>query len=164
MKASENMIGYKTIIFSLTLICAVNIQAQTLIATSFHPQATANHNQRKVVRVSDQAFVVFEDSNHFSNNNINIIRGVQGFVAVDTSVWANPFDLVAGRSPTLTVYPEGNFFLVYETNDFLTRIGVITSNDFINWSSQMIISDTAYISISGITRQVFCLECFHIIF
>ena len=38
------------------------LQAQTLIATSKHPEATANHNQRKIVRdTADNIYVVYQN-------------------------------------------------------------------------------------------------------
>jgi len=50
-------------LYIVFLLTAFEISAQTLIATSNYTHATANHNQRKIVRdKADNVYVVFVDS------------------------------------------------------------------------------------------------------
>ena len=50
-------------VFIILLIALQNIQSQTLIGTSNYQFATANHNQRKIVRdAEDNMYIVYVDS------------------------------------------------------------------------------------------------------
>ena len=52
----------KYFLLSIITLLSADITAQTIIATSNHPGATSNHNQRKIVRDSvDNIYVVFMD-------------------------------------------------------------------------------------------------------
>src|ERR1039457_635836 len=99
----------KTLIISLILtVSAMCIHAQTLIATSSNPQATANQNQRKIVRdTSDNIFVVFEDT----YNQQNIIKGVM--YSKSAGQWSTPATIRNGQNPTLSISQDGEIHLLY---------------------------------------------------
>ncbi len=129
----------KYLILVVALLLVINTNAQTLIATTNSPNATANHNQRKIVRnLDDDVFIVFVDT----INGENIIKGVIFDRA--TAQWSNPTFITYGNNPTLSVNHiyTSTINLVYETNDSISKIKHMSSNNFINWFSNHIISDT----------------------
>ena len=126
----------KLVFLVLCLISAVNIQAQTLIATSLCPEATANHNQRKIVRNSNNIFVVYTDS----LNQQSIIKGL--FYSFQSQQWSSPATIISGRNPSLAIAPGGKIHLFFETNDTLSGIRHMGSTDFINWSPVFSVNDT----------------------
>jgi lipoprotein-anchoring transpeptidase ErfK/SrfK len=72
--------------------------SQTLIATSKHPQATAYHNQRKIVRDSeDNIYIVYQDS----TENETSIYGV--WFDREIEIWSNPFFISRGKSPNIAI-------------------------------------------------------------
>ena len=88
----------KYLILTIISLLAVDITAQTLIATSNHPEATANHNQRKIVRDSnDNIYVVFVDT----NNQESVIKGVM--YDNIAGQWNNAFEIINGQNPTLSI-------------------------------------------------------------
>jgi hypothetical protein len=110
--------------------------SQALIATSLNPDATANHNQRKIVRdIDDNIFVVFTDL----SVQESIIKGVK--FNVTSQSWGEPSFITEGNNPTIAISLDGKLHLVYVSNDELSRIKYISSNDFINWSEPLLISD-----------------------
>ena len=115
----------------------LEINAQTLIATSNSSVATANHNQRKIVRdSSDNIYIVFVDS----SNNENVIKGV---VFDKIAEQWNQVSITNGNNPTLYVDKNGKIHLVFESNNYTTRIMHSSSMDFSNWTSNIVLSDTA---------------------
>jgi hypothetical protein len=133
----------KTLIISLMLaLSAMSINAQTLIATSSNPQATANQNQRKIVRDTiGNIYVVFEDT----YNQENIIKSVMYSKIADQ--WSNPVTIRNGRNPTLAISRDGEIHLLYETNDSLPVIMHTRSSDFLNWTQDIVVSDPSHSSI-----------------
>ena len=130
----------KTLIIVLLLVLnALTIKAQTLIAISSNPQATANQNQRKIVRDTlGNIYVVFEDT----YNQENIIKSVMYSKIADQ--WSNPVTIRNGRNPTLSISREGEIHLLYETNDSLPVIRHTRSSDFLNWTQDIIVSDPSH--------------------
>ncbi len=127
----------KYLIYAVIFLTAININAQTLIATSNHPEATANHNQRKIVRdSSDNIYIVFVDT----SNQENIIKGVM-YDSI-TGQWNNASYIIDGNNPTLSIGENDQIHLVFESNDSITKIRHISSFDFSNWTSGIVISDT----------------------
>ncbi|MCK4662806.1 MAG: T9SS type A sorting domain-containing protein [Bacteroidales bacterium] len=128
----------KYLIYAVVFLTSVNINAQTLIATSNHPEAIANHNQRKIVRDSlDNVYIVFIDT----NNQENVINGVM-FDNI-TGKWNNSTYIINGNNPTLSIFKNGKIHLVFESNDSITEIRHTSSLDFSNWTSDIVLSDTA---------------------
>lgn len=129
----------KISIYFFFIFFVAKIQAQTLIATSLSSNATANHNQRKIVRDSLQnIFVVFTDS----VNQQMMIKGVK--YDKNTSQWGSAINITNGNNPTLSISKSGRIHLVYETNDSISKIKHTSSSDFITWSTNIIISDTNF--------------------
>lgn len=129
----------KQIIYLILLLAALEIDAQTLIATSNSIEATANHNQRKIVRDSlDNVYVVFVDSTEQGN----ITKGL--WLNKQSNEWSSTVDIVEGTNPTLSINKYGKFSLVFESNDSLRAICYISSLDFSNWSPIQRISDNNF--------------------
>jgi hypothetical protein len=130
----------KTLLISLMLaVSSMSIHAQTLIATSSNPQATANQNQRKIVRDgSDNIYVVFEDT----YNQENIIKGVM-YSMIDDQ-WSTPATIRNGSNPTLSISEDGKIHLLYETNDSLPVIRYTYSSDFLTWTQDIFVSDPSH--------------------
>jgi len=116
--------------FCIVLMIAIfEVQAQTLIATSNYSNATANHNQRKIVRDSlDNVYVVFTDSTESGK----VIKGVWHNKV--TNQWNKATKIVDGCNPSLSINKKGQFFLVFESNNSLREINFTSSRDFSNWS------------------------------
>ncbi len=128
----------KYLLSAVIFLTAVDINAQTLIASSNHSEATANHNQRKIVRdSSDNVYIVFVDT----LNQENIIKGVM----YDNigGQWNDPAFIINGNNPTLSICKNSRIHLIFESNDSITEIRHISSLNFFNWTSEIVISDTA---------------------
>lgn len=130
-------------LFLLTIVSVFAMQcfAQTLIATSNLTQATANHNQRKIVRDSDEnIYVVFVDW----VDQQNVVKGV----SYDRSaqLWSDPFFIAYGTNPTLAITADDHIHLIMQANTAPEAILHLQSNDFINWSSVDTISSPGEIS------------------
>ncbi len=131
----------KQVILLVLVFYAVINYAQTLIATSNSPAATANQNQRKIVRdTSGNIYVVYADI----YNQENVIRGV--IFDTGTGEWNNAPFLFNGKNPTLSISRNGQIHLLFESNDSLTKIRCTSSNDFLNWTPELTISDIQVIS------------------
>jgi hypothetical protein len=129
----------KLIIYFLIFFSASNISAQTLIASSNSIEATANHNQRKIVRDSlDNVYVVFVDSTEQGK----IIKGL--WLNKQVNDWTSATEIVNGTNPSLSINKYGKFSLVFESNDSLKAICYTSSWDFSNWSPTKKISDSDY--------------------
>jgi hypothetical protein len=129
----------KTIICLLLLYLVINLDAQTLIATSHSNEATANHNQRKIVRDSlDNVYVVFADSTEQGK----IIKGL--WLNRQSKEWSPAVEIAEGTNPTLSVNKYGKFSLIYESNDSLAVICYTSSLDFSNWTPVQKLSDGNY--------------------
>lgn len=129
----------KQIIYLILLLAALETDAQTLIATSNSIEATANHNQRKIVRDSlDNVYVVFVDSTEQGK----ITKGL--WLNKQSNEWSSTVDIVEGTNPTLSINKYGKFSLVFESNDSLRAICYISSLDFSSWSPLQRISDNNF--------------------
>lgn len=126
---------------ALSLLLTVQLTAQTHIATSTHSMATAYHNQRKIVRdTEDNIYIVFVSFDDY----INTIKGVMYNKA--SGQWNEPFEILKGVNPTLAISYDDKIHLIYQTNAPLKRIKHLTTYDFINWTDHGFISDTNFIS------------------
>lgn len=124
------------------MLMAINISAQTIIATSNNPQATANHNQRKIVRDSyDNVYVIYAD---FIENN-SVIMGLQ--YEPDSDTWSDPVEITPGQNPTLSVSDDDKFFLVYESIGIEPQILYRSSDDFVGWTNPMQLSPEGTLSL-----------------
>lgn len=122
------------------LIC--DLYSQTLIGTSYNPEATANHNQRKIVRdSSENIYVVFTDT----ANQESIIKGVK--YDKSSGLWNNAIILFNGKNPTLSISKKGQIHLTYESNDSISRIAHSSTYDFNVWTPSVCLSDSSKISI-----------------
>jgi hypothetical protein len=129
----------KPIIYLFLLFAAINLDAQTLIATSNSIEATANHNQRKIVRDSlDNVYVVFVDSTEQGK----IIKGL--WLNRQSNQWSPAVEIVEGTNPSLSVNKYGKFSLVFESNDSIHAICYTSSMDFFDWLPEKQISDSGY--------------------
>lgn len=121
----------------VAILISTNNYAQTLIATSKDPNATANHTQRKIIKDSNgNIFVVYTDS----LNEKSVIKSVK--YDVSTQQWGSPIPIAYGKNPTITISESNYITLIYESLDTLTRIRYMATHDFYNWSSMVTISDT----------------------
>jgi hypothetical protein len=132
----------KTIsVFLVIILNGLNINAQTLISTSLSSQATANQNQRKIVRdTAGNIYVVFADI----NNPVNVIRGV--IYDSSTGAWNDAPFLFNGKNPTLSLSKNGQIHLFFESNDTPSKIICKSSYDFLNWTADIVISDPLEVS------------------
>ncbi|MCF8357277.1 MAG: T9SS type A sorting domain-containing protein [Prolixibacteraceae bacterium] len=127
----------KTSIYLILLLATFEIHAQTLIATSSSADATANHNQRKIVRDSlDNVYVVFTDS---TEQGI-FIKGV--WLNRELNLWSDVTQIMNGANPSLAISKNGKFNLVYESNDSLKQICFASSWDFLDWTTPLEISES----------------------
>jgi len=125
-----------TLIF---LIC--DSYSQTLIGTSYNPEATANHNQRKIVRDSfENIYIVFTDT----ANQESIIKGVK--YETSSGLWDNATVLFSGNNPTLAIGKNGKIHLTYESNDSISRIIHTSTYDLNVWTPLDCISDSSIVS------------------
>ncbi|MFH0893332.1 MAG: T9SS type A sorting domain-containing protein [Bacteroidota bacterium] len=126
------------LLFALAIIY-IPLKSQTLIATSNNPQATANHNQRKIVRDSDDnVYVVFADS----LNHACVIKGLM--LHRSTLLWDTASIICSGQNPTLAITDDNQISLLYESNDSLRRIMITTTSNFISWTAPVLLSDSNY--------------------
>jgi hypothetical protein len=128
----------KYLILAAIASFAIDISAQTLIATSSFPNATANHNQRKIVRDAvDNMYVVFVDT----GNQRSVIRGVM--YNANDGQWNDAVEIINGKNPTLSISSDGQIHLFFESNDAITEIRHISTLDFSTWTPNKVISDPA---------------------
>ncbi len=121
----------------LLFIFATTGYTQTLIATSADPEATAHHNQRKVVRdMSENIYVVFTDI----KDQKKVIKGIKYDRAAGT--WSEASCLFNGNNPTLCIGKDREVHMIYESDNTITRIMYVNTFDFISWSQPAILSDT----------------------
>lgn len=129
-------------LFIVFLLVTFELPAQTLIATSKYSQATANHNQRKIVRdLADNVYVVYVDSTEQGK----IIKGIKFDESV--GIWNNATYITKGSNPTLSINSKGKIHLVFESTDSIVMIKHMSSLDFSNWTTENIISDSALSSV-----------------
>ncbi|MBM3404537.1 MAG: hypothetical protein FJY10_06570 [Bacteroidetes bacterium] len=127
----------KLLFIGLLLISTFGAASQTLIATSVNPDATANHNQRKIVRdPGGNKYVVFTDT----MDQISVIKRVK-YTALAGS-WDNATFLFVGKSPTLAINEAGKISLVFQSNDSLSKIMYSSTMDFVSWTPPVQISDS----------------------
>ncbi|MBP7076780.1 MAG: hypothetical protein KBB11_07010, partial [Bacteroidales bacterium] len=121
---------------AMCLLFSVCTQGQTQIATSHCIDATANKNQRKIVRDTlDNVYVVYHDS---LDGNM-VVKGL--FLNRETETWSEPVLICNGKNPTFAISRGCKFFLIYETNDIVPRVAYRSSMDFSTWTEELIISE-----------------------
>ena len=130
----------KYIILAFLFLASTNeIYTQEIIATSKHPFATANHNQRKIIRDSDSnIYVAYTDS---LSNSI-IINGV--YYNSASQAWSNPEPIAEGTNPTLAINRNNRTYLLYQSNDSMSQIRCQYTENFTEWSESTVLSDTNY--------------------
>ena len=131
----------KLLLLAVVSVFAMQSFTQTLIATSNSTHATANHNQRKIVRDSDDnIYVVFVDW----VNQQYIVKGVSYNRSLQQ--WGEPYFIADGTNPTLAISADDHIHLLMETNSEPEAILHLQSNDFINWTLADTISSPGEIS------------------
>jgi hypothetical protein len=129
----------KIFIYIVLLFAAYEIHAQTLIATSSSSEATANHNQRKIVRDSfDNVYVVFADS----IDGTKVIKGL--WFDKNRNSWSDAKTIAEGTNPTISITKNGEFHLVYEDNSPQTEIWHTSSSDFSSWTNSIKLSEDGF--------------------
>lgn len=132
----------KIMIIGILVFLICDLYSQTLIGTSYNPEATSNHNQRKIVRdSSENIYVVFTDT----ANQESIIKGVK--YETSSGLWNNATFLFNGNNPTLSISKSGQIHLTYESNDSISKIGHTSTYDFTVWTPTVCLSDSSKISI-----------------
>jgi hypothetical protein len=125
--------------FLLLLFLNYQGNGQSHIATTQSENAIINHNQRKLVRDSnDNMYVAFIDI----EENINIIRFVSYDLLSDS--WELSDQFLYGKNPSLAISRENEIHLVYESNDSLNTILYSRMQQSGEWSSSIIISDSIH--------------------
>ncbi len=135
-------------LIAVYFLLSISIAGQTLIATTNHTYATANHNQRKIVRDSaDNVLVIYVDY-------INQESQIKGLVLDRaTQQWGIPFLIIAGTNPTLAISSDDQIYLLYQSNGSNPEIRLVKSTDFQNWSEPLLISETgskSYVPIADV--------------
>ncbi len=134
----------KIIIIGMLLFAIIDANTQTLIATTSNPEATANHNQRKIVRdTSGKIYIVFTDS----LNQECVIKGIK---YDSLTGWSNATYLFNGTNPTLSINKDGKIYLIYESNDSISKIMYTGTTDFLSWITPVTLSDTSIKSTSAV--------------
>ncbi len=118
----------KFILFVLIYVFATNLSSQTIIATSNHSEATANHNQRKIVRDSGgNMYVVFVDY----IDQQNVVKGLMYDPALQQ--WGEAFFIAAGTNPTLAISDDDQIHLLLQSNNTPAEILHLESDNFTSW-------------------------------
>jgi hypothetical protein len=129
----------RLLLFPVFLFGCIPLFSQTQIAVSNHPEATANGNQRKIVRnMNDQVFVVFGDV----VNDTSRIMGISN--TAEFTQWTEPAEICTGKNPTLVLCHEDWdewFGLIYENPGSPQQIVYRYSEDFEEWSEPVLLSD-----------------------
>lgn len=129
-----------TVCFILTIV-SINLISQTHIANVNHKDATANHNQRKIVRDSDDnVYVVFVDW----VDQTNVIKGV--YLNRSTLEWSEPAIITNGYNPTLVIGLDDEIHLLFESNEPNPQIMYTATSDFMYWSLPCAISEPGVVS------------------
>ncbi len=125
----------KFLLFAAICVFASNLFSQTLIATSNHSEATANHNQRKIVRDSDgNIYVVFVDY----IDQQNVIKSLMFDQALQQ--WGDAFFISEGTNPTLAISPDDKMHLLLQSNNAPAEILHLQSDNFTSWLPPNILS------------------------
>jgi hypothetical protein len=127
--------------FLLAVFVLMNFSlfSQTLIGSSNAYDALAGNNQRKIVRdYNDNIFVVFADI----QGDVNTIMGVK--YSSESGEWEPASEIAEGQNPTLAIGPDDLIHLIYESNNTNHRIMYSFSNDFINWTTPVLLSDEGH--------------------
>jgi hypothetical protein len=96
--------------FALTLVPTAKSWAQSLVATTVCSTATANHNQRKIARDSNQdLWVVYEDSASDSGHRIQLMH-----YSRTAGTWSQPEFRFYGTAPTVAIGRDNRMFFVFE--------------------------------------------------
>ncbi|PLX07455.1 MAG: hypothetical protein C0596_11005 [Marinilabiliales bacterium] len=122
--------------YIIVSLCVINLYGQTLIATSSHPDATANHNQRKIVRDTlDNVYIVYQDI----IEGDTVIMGL--YFDRMSEIWTTPTQITTGKNPTISISKDCIFHLFYELNGSVTNIMYRRSDDFNTWTGELLLSD-----------------------
>ncbi|MCX6256546.1 MAG: T9SS type A sorting domain-containing protein [Bacteroidia bacterium] len=96
------------ILICLSLLVSGFASGQTLVGKSFSKYATANHNQRKIVRVSTgDIYLTYQDSSEMGY----FIRMAKYDSIAGT--WSQADSLFPGSCPTMAVSADDNLFIAY---------------------------------------------------
>lgn len=130
------------LILSIVLLTVwYSASTQTQIAVTYHPEATANGNQRKIVRNWwDNVFVVFTDV----LDDTARIMGVSN--TAEFTQWTETIEICTGKNPTLVLCRDNWdewFGLIYENSGSPQQIFYRYSEDFEEWSNPILLSDPA---------------------
>lgn len=111
------------------------LNAQIFLAEAPLPYAV-NHNQRLITRDSvGGIYVAFPG---FGGN----IEGV--FYNDSIGDWCEQYTITEGQGLTLAISDNNQIHLIYESLNERVQIKYKTSWDFVNWSEEIILSDTNY--------------------
>jgi len=100
----------KYLILAVILMLVIDLTAQNLIATSNNAAATANHNQRKIVRDSyDNTYIVFVDI----NDQGSVIKGVM-YDSI-AGQWNTAVEIISGKNPALSISFDDRIHLMFES-------------------------------------------------
>lgn len=117
----------------------MRVHSQEVIATVKYPSATANHNQRKIIRDSEEnIYVVYTDS---SANKLSV-KGL--YYTRSTDIWSDPVNICEGTNPSIAINKENCIFLLFQSNDSVSKIKMKCSDDFTSWSDGQTLSDTLF--------------------
>ncbi len=129
----------KILLLTVMASFSTGITAQTLIASSHDPNATTNHNQRKIIRDADTNICVVYTT-------ILVQKSVIKRVIYDriTGQWSQPMTITVGKNPTLSIDRDGRMCMLFEFNDSVTEIKYSSSADGSDWTAPTTISDPAH--------------------
>ena len=113
------------------------VHSQTKIVETQHPDALANHNQRKIIRdPGGNIFISYVDFDSVSNP---VIKGI--LYERNKDLWNEPVLLGKGTQPTLALSKEDVVHLIYVSEGSAGEITHSCSKDLISWSQPKTISE-----------------------
>ena len=113
--------------------------SQSAITTSKYPHATANHNQRKVIRDSNEnIYIVYTDS---LANSLSV-KGLYYNKIEDK--WTEPAIICESLNPSLAISEHDKIYLLFQSNDTLSQVKMKSSNEFSTWTDSKTLSDTLF--------------------
>jgi len=118
----------KFILFAVIYVFTINLFSQTIIATSNHSEATANHNQRKIIRDSDgNMYMVFVDY----IDQQNVVKGLMYDHALQQ--WGDAFQITEGTNPTLAISADDHIHLLLQSSSSPAEILYFQTDIFSSW-------------------------------
>jgi len=125
------------LLFWTLLLIPLLVNSQTKIVETQHPDALANHNQRKIIRdLGGNIFISYMDYNSVSTP---VIKGI--FYERNKDLWNEPVLLGTGTQPTLALSKEDVVHLIYVSEGPTGEITHRCSKDLITWSQPKTISE-----------------------